>query len=127
MEASGQFHAPAALFTGKDSLVPIRQASGWAPGRSELGGDEKNSHTLPGPEPLIIQPVAQRYTTELSRLPYSVNTVTTPSHVTFESSALNARSRQIFRNSEELALNPAEYVRILVTFVMLVTDCLRDM
>jgi hypothetical protein len=29
---------------------------------------EKNSQPLPGLEPPIIQPVAQRYTTELSRL-----------------------------------------------------------
>jgi hypothetical protein len=27
-------------------------------------GEEKNSQLLPGLEPLIIQPVAQRYTTE---------------------------------------------------------------
>jgi hypothetical protein len=36
--------------------------------RSERGGDEKNSQPLPGLEPPIIQPVAQRYT-ELSQLP----------------------------------------------------------
>jgi hypothetical protein len=32
------------------------------------GGEHKNSQTLPGLEPLIIQPVAQRYTSELPRL-----------------------------------------------------------
>jgi hypothetical protein len=32
------------------------------------GGEEKNSPPLPGLEPPIIQPVAQRYTTELSLL-----------------------------------------------------------
>jgi hypothetical protein len=32
--------------------------------RSESGGEEKNSQPLPGLEPLIIQPVAQRYNTE---------------------------------------------------------------
>jgi hypothetical protein len=32
------------------------------------GGEEKNSQPLLGLEPPIIQPVAQRYTTELSRL-----------------------------------------------------------
>jgi hypothetical protein len=35
---------------------------GWV--RSGHGGEEKNSQPLPGPEPLV----AQRYTTELSRL-----------------------------------------------------------
>jgi hypothetical protein len=35
--------------------------------RSGRGGEEKNSQPLPGLEPLIIQPVAQPYTTELSR------------------------------------------------------------
>jgi hypothetical protein len=33
--------------------------------RSGRGGEEKNSHSLPSVEPLIIQPVAQRCTTEL--------------------------------------------------------------
>jgi hypothetical protein len=32
------------------------------------GGERKNSQPLPGFEPPIIQPVAQRYTRELSRL-----------------------------------------------------------
>jgi hypothetical protein len=32
------------------------------------GGEEKNSQSLPALEPPIIQPVAQRHTTELSRL-----------------------------------------------------------
>jgi hypothetical protein len=32
------------------------------------GGEEKNSQLLPGLEPPIIQAVAQRYTTDLSRL-----------------------------------------------------------
>jgi hypothetical protein len=31
-------------------------------------GEEKNSQPLPVFEPLIIQPIAQHYTTELSRL-----------------------------------------------------------
>jgi hypothetical protein len=43
--------------------------------RSGGGGEEKNSHPLPGLEPPIIQPLAQRYTTELSRLLYSLLTV----------------------------------------------------
>jgi hypothetical protein len=33
------------------------------------GGEEKNSQPLPGLENPLIQPVAQRYTAELSRLP----------------------------------------------------------
>jgi len=36
--------------------------------RTERGGEEKNSQTLPALELLIIQPVAQRYTNELSQL-----------------------------------------------------------
>jgi hypothetical protein len=34
--------------------------------RSGCGGEEKNSQSLPGLEPSIIQLVAQRYTAELS-------------------------------------------------------------
>jgi hypothetical protein len=36
--------------------------------QSVRGGEVKNSQPLSGFEPYIIQPVAQRYTTELSRL-----------------------------------------------------------
>jgi hypothetical protein len=36
--------------------------------QSGRGGEEKISQPLPAPEPPIIQPVAQPYTTELSRL-----------------------------------------------------------
>jgi hypothetical protein len=36
--------------------------------RYGYGGEEKNSQSLPGLETPILQPVAQRYTTELSRL-----------------------------------------------------------
>jgi hypothetical protein len=36
--------------------------------QSGRGGEEQNSHLLPGLEPPIIQFVAQRYTTQLSRL-----------------------------------------------------------
>jgi hypothetical protein len=36
--------------------------------RSEDGGEEKNFQPLPVLEPPIIQPIAQRYTTELCLL-----------------------------------------------------------
>jgi hypothetical protein len=42
--------------------------------RSVRGGEEKNSHFLQGFEPSIIQSVAQRYTTELSKI-YEVGNV----------------------------------------------------
>jgi hypothetical protein len=58
MDVSGQFHAPAALPTGKEPLaLEVRL------GR---GGEEKISQPLPRLEPPIIRPVAQRNTTELS-------------------------------------------------------------
>jgi hypothetical protein len=54
MEVSGQLPAPAALVTGKVPPVPI----GWVDGRvggaqscSGRGGEEKNTHPLPGIEP----------------------------------------------------------------------------
>jgi hypothetical protein len=31
MEMSGQLHSPAALFPGKESMVPIGQEAGWTP------------------------------------------------------------------------------------------------
>jgi hypothetical protein len=56
MEVRGQFHAPAASPPAKE---------GGPQSRSGHGSEEKNSHLLPGLEPLIMQPVAQRYSTEL--------------------------------------------------------------
>jgi hypothetical protein len=67
MEVSGQLHAPAALPPGKQPLEPIGKESGWAPERYGHGGEEKNSEPLPALETLIIQAVAQRCTTSLSR------------------------------------------------------------
>jgi hypothetical protein len=65
MEVSGQLHTPAALPPGKEPLVPTEQEAEWAPEMVWTRGEEQeNSEPLPGLEPPIIQPVAQRYTTE---------------------------------------------------------------
>jgi hypothetical protein len=53
---------------GKSPYYPLDRRLGAPQSRSERGGEEKNSQSLPGPELQIIQPVVQRYTTELSRL-----------------------------------------------------------
>jgi hypothetical protein len=45
------------------------------------GGEEKNSQPLPGLEPPIIQPVAQRYTTELSKNHENLSTILYIKHV----------------------------------------------
>jgi hypothetical protein len=68
MEVSGQHQVLAAFLPRKEPLVPIGQEAGRPQSRSGRGGEEKNSQPLPGPESLIIQRVAQRYTTELSHL-----------------------------------------------------------
>jgi hypothetical protein len=49
-------------------LCPQGKRLGGPHSRSGRGGEEKNSHPLLGIEPPIVKPVAQRYTTELSRL-----------------------------------------------------------
>jgi hypothetical protein len=67
MEVSGQLHALAALSLEKDPTYLMNRWMGGPQSRSRRGGEEKNSQPLPGLEPPIIQPVAQRYTTELSR------------------------------------------------------------
>jgi hypothetical protein len=51
---------------GKSSWYPLDRRLGGPQSRSGDGGEEKNSHPVPGLEPPIIQPVAQRYATELS-------------------------------------------------------------
>jgi hypothetical protein len=53
---------------GKKPWYPLDSRLGGPQSRSGHGGEEKNSQILPGLESPIIQPVAQRYTTELSRL-----------------------------------------------------------
>jgi hypothetical protein len=68
MEVSSQLHFPAALTGERDPWYPLDRRLGEPQSRSRRGGGEKNSQHLPGLELPIIQPVAQRYTTELSRL-----------------------------------------------------------
>jgi hypothetical protein len=60
---------------GNNSCYPFVRSLDGPQNRSELGGEEKNSQPLPGLETSIIQPVAQRHTTELSRLLIRVMTM----------------------------------------------------
>jgi hypothetical protein len=53
--------------TGKSPRYPLDRRLGWSQSRSGRGGGEKNSQSLPRLEPQINHPVAQRYTTGLSR------------------------------------------------------------
>jgi len=63
MNVSGQLH-----LQGKSPSYPLDTWLGGPQRRSGHGGEEKNSQSLLEREPLIIQPIAQCYTTELSRL-----------------------------------------------------------
>jgi hypothetical protein len=54
---------------GNSSWYQSDMRLGGSQSRSGRGGEEKNSQPLPGLESPIIQPVAERYITELSRLP----------------------------------------------------------
>jgi hypothetical protein len=53
---------------GRSPSYPLERRLGWLQILSEHGGEEKNSQLLPVFEPPFIQPVVQRYITELSRL-----------------------------------------------------------
>jgi hypothetical protein len=53
---------------GKSPWYSLYRRLGEPQSLSGCGGEEKNSHPLSGLEPPIIQPVAQRCTTELTRL-----------------------------------------------------------
>jgi hypothetical protein len=53
---------------GKSPWYPLDRRLGGPQNRSGRGSEQKNSQSLPELEPPIIQPVAQRYTAELSRL-----------------------------------------------------------
>jgi hypothetical protein len=52
---------------GKNTWYPLDRRLNGPQSRSGNGG-EKNSQTPPGLEPPIVQPVAQRYATEISQL-----------------------------------------------------------
>jgi hypothetical protein len=54
-------------FQGKSPWYPLDRRLGEPQSRSGRGGEEKSSQPLPELEYPIMQPVAQRYTTELSR------------------------------------------------------------
>jgi hypothetical protein len=58
-------------FQGKNPWYPLDRRLGGLQSRSGRGGEDKNSEPQPGLEPRIIQPVAQRYTTELPQLLYN--------------------------------------------------------
>jgi hypothetical protein len=58
---------------GKNSWCRLNRRLSGLQNRSGRSGEEKNFQPLPRLEPPIIQPVAQRYTTELSRLFYVPN------------------------------------------------------
>jgi len=51
MEVSGQLHAPAALHSGKETLIPLYRRLGGPQSRYGRGGEEKNSQPLSGIEP----------------------------------------------------------------------------
>jgi hypothetical protein len=53
---------------GKSHWYPLDRRLGGPESRSGRGGEEINSHPLSGLEPPIIQPVSERYTTEITRL-----------------------------------------------------------
>jgi hypothetical protein len=60
---------PRPLYTqGMSPRYPLDSKLDGPQSHSGRGGEEKNSQPPPGLEPPIIHPVAQRYTTELSRL-----------------------------------------------------------
>jgi hypothetical protein len=67
MEVSDQLHDSAALLPGIP-WYPLDKSFGGLQSWSGRCGEECNSQSLPGLEPPIIQPAAQRYTTELSQI-----------------------------------------------------------
>jgi hypothetical protein len=68
MKVSAQLHASATLPQGKNPCYPLNRRLDEPQRRSGRDGEEKNSQPLPKLEPPIMQPVAQRCTTELPQL-----------------------------------------------------------
>jgi hypothetical protein len=69
MEVSGQFHVPAALLPRKEP-PDTHRIGGWVGLRASLEAVVKRKipSLCQNSNPSIMQPTAQRYTTELSRL-----------------------------------------------------------
>jgi hypothetical protein len=63
---------------GKSPWYPLDSRLSGPQSWSGRGGEEQNSQLLTGLEPPIIHPIAQRYTTELSRLHRKKNTFYLP-------------------------------------------------
>jgi hypothetical protein len=61
---------------GKSPWCPLDRRLSGPQSRSGRGGEEKNSQLLPELESPIVQPVAQRHTTELSRLRFETRSFT---------------------------------------------------
>jgi len=68
MEVNGQLHALTTLPPGKEPRFLLDRHLSGPQSWSGHGNKEKNSQSLPGLILLIIQPIAQLYTTELSWL-----------------------------------------------------------
>jgi hypothetical protein len=61
----GSFMSRLIYRQGNSPWYPLDRRLGGPQSRSGHGGEEKNSHSLSGREPPIIQPVAQHCTTDL--------------------------------------------------------------
>jgi hypothetical protein len=68
MEVSGQLNDLATLPPEKSPWYPLDRMMSGPQSQSGRNGEEKNSRPLQGLQPPIIQPIARRYATELSRL-----------------------------------------------------------
>jgi hypothetical protein len=58
MEVNGQLHAPAALSTGKEPLIPIVYEVGWTPEPMWTLWSTETSLAPPGKRTPVVQPVA---------------------------------------------------------------------
>jgi len=62
MEESGQFHAPVALYPGKEPRYPLNLRLGGVQNRFGHGAEEKNSQPLPGIKHQSSSPQSSHYT-----------------------------------------------------------------
>jgi hypothetical protein len=74
MEESGHLTPRPLYLQGKSPWYPLDRSLSVTQSRSEGGAEEKNSQPPTGIETPIIQPITQRYTTDLSRFLITINT-----------------------------------------------------
>jgi hypothetical protein len=100
---------------GKSPCYPLDTRQGGPQSRSGCVGEERNSQRFPELEPSIVQPVAQRYSTEISR-PLAVSSTTV-----YEDVSKSFRTGRVEWELQTVQLSVTRWSCIAILWVSLVS------